>query len=620
MMPRWNRESQADKFWIRRCLFLGVLLIVPATLGAGVNTWTGGRPVETAEDAPALVAADPGSPDVVYGAFGPTLYRSNDGGRTWSLRRSFSEIRAVMVHPASPATIYVAADYLFKSTDAGDTWSATSIRYADSLAGSPTDASTVFAGGWSRIYKTTDAGATWSSVSYQGVIASLAIDPRNPSIAYAGAEGTDYWGWYPGSIGKTTDGGASWQKPSPDAPDSVVALAVDSVASSTVYLATGDLEPIDGSYVAPRVLRSEDGGASWTSAYEGLPSGRARSLAVDPRTSGMLYAGTEVGVYRTRDGGRSWTPFSQRLAGVPITSLAIADEGRRLHAGTSNGAYDLEIARGPLDVAVGSAGESRMLVWDEERLSLGTLGASGDWASTPPGDASATWTAVAIATAGDARTHLLWQNGDGRTALEIVGPAGRESATVFRRRSNWIATDLSVRSDGQTHILLSGADGRMRIARVDSSGATTDGPEYGPAPGWSAVAIADGPGGDTWALWRSTDGRAALSSHRELRMVSSYKYFAHLDWSAVDVAVAADGRPRLLRTSPGGLASVATVDGTGRLTAEQHFELPGFTPRRIAAGADGQARLLFDSSDGQGELLRLNADNTLRDRHSLPSE
>ena len=190
--------------------------------------------------------------------------------------------------------------------------------------------------------------------------------------------------------GKTTNSGVSWQKTSPESFDSVAAVAVDSVAGSTVYIATGEYIPGwgAGSGTAPEVLRSDDGGATWTSANMGLPSGGVRTLTTDPHISGTLYAGTQAGVYRSRDGGRSWTPFSQRLAGIPITSLAITDEGRRLHAGTSNGVYGLEIARGPMDVAAGPAGESRVLVWDADRLSLGTVDGSGQWTSTPPGSVS----------------------------------------------------------------------------------------------------------------------------------------------------------------------------------------------------------------------------------------
>ncbi len=610
---------------LRYVAAIGVLLAAPGILGAGANTWTGGRPSGARKGDPALVAADPGNPYVVYGAFGPRLYRSPDGGRSWNRIRSLDlvdPVQAVLVHPASPATIYVAAgDGVFKSSDAGETWSAVHLgRALNSLAGSPADASVVFAGGWNAIFKSTDAGATWASTEYAGVIASLVIDSRQPTVAFAAAVGYDYWGFTPGSLGKSMDGGTNWQSMGREALQSVRAVGVDAAAGSTLYVATGlyrwpwwQNEPDAFS----DVLRSDDGGASWTFARAGLPAVGILSLAVDPRVSGTLYAGTDAGVYRSHDGGRSWTPFSQRLAGVPITSLTIDDTGRRLHAGTSNGVYELEIARGPMDVASGPDGGSRILAWDGDRGAVGTLDASGHWTNTPPGDPSAFWTAIAVAEGAGGRVHVLWQNGDGRSALEILGPTGRQSATVFGRRPGWMPADLSVRADGQTNVLWTDADGRMLIARVSTSGAVADGPVYGPTGGWSAVAIADGPGGDAWVLWRAAHGRTGLSLHRDGAKVASYTYEAYLDWSAQDVAVAADGRPRLLRTSPGGLASVVTIDAAGRLTAGRRYELPGFTPRRIAAGADGSTRLLFGSDDGQGELLLLDSDNTLGARHAL---
>ena len=238
---RWRKGGHMIRKAFRYIAAVGVLVAAAGTLRADANTWTGGRPVETADGAPAIVAADPGSPDVVYGAFGPALYRSSDGGRTWRHLRSFHEVRALLVHPASPSTIYVAAEEVFKSTDAGETWSAMSVGgYVTSLAGSPTDVSTVYAGALDWIHKTTNAGATWSSVRYAGVIASLVIDSRDPTVSYAAAEGYAYWGDYPGSLGKTANGGVSWEKASPEAVDSVIAVAVDSGASSTVYIATGD--------------------------------------------------------------------------------------------------------------------------------------------------------------------------------------------------------------------------------------------------------------------------------------------------------------------------------------------------------------------------------------------
>ena len=80
-----------------------------------------------------IVAADPGDPYVVYGAFGNTLFRSGDGGMTWSWLRSFKDVRTLLVHPASPSTIYVGGadeDYfygLFRSTNAGESWTRTAL-------------------------------------------------------------------------------------------------------------------------------------------------------------------------------------------------------------------------------------------------------------------------------------------------------------------------------------------------------------------------------------------------------------------------------------------------------------------------------------------------------------
>jgi hypothetical protein len=604
--------------------FLALVLAIPASLRAGANTWTGGRPVATIEGEPTRIAADPSDPYVVYGAFGPRLYRSRDGGLTWSRLRSFETLRALLVHPASPSTIYVAAaevlddeyrDGVWKSTDAGETWSLTiESIYASVLAAGPMDASTVFAGSGASIYKTTDAGATWSGAnSLAGWIASLVIHPREPTIAYAGGEGYDYWGLQAGSVVQTTDGGDSWRGVTPNAIEGVSAVAIDSLDSSTVYIGTAPYLYSD-SQTQTDVMRSEDGGVTWTSAGAGIRGKTIEVLAVDPKVSGTLYAGTSAGLYRSRDAGRSWLPFGRQLAGT-ISSLSVIDEGRRLYAGTASGAYELDMVRGPLDVAAGAAGESRVLLWEGERLSIGTVDASGGWSSGAAGATSATWTAVAIAQGGGDRSHVLWQNGDGRSALEIVGPSGRQSAVVFASRADWIPSDLSVGADGRTHVLWTGADGRMFVAEVNASGAATDGPVYGPAPGWSAAAIADGPDGDSWVLWRAADGRWAVSIHRDGVMVSYYVYVAEADWSAEDLAVGADGRPRILRTRPDGAASVATIDGSGQQVSIQSHSLEGLRPRRIAAGADGRTRVLFSGADGHGELLLLDPDNTLHALH-----
>lgn len=614
---------------LRHLSILATLFVVPAILPAGANTWTGNSPTATGE-APTLVAADPGNPYVVYGALRGTLYRSRDGGRSWIELRAFYDIKAILVHPASPSTIYVAGydstlevnPYaIHKSTDAGETWTRVLDHvFVSVLAGSPTDASTVFAGESEKIYMTTDGGATWHTAGLSGVIGSLVINPREPAVAYAGGEGYDYWGITPGSLFKTTDGGVTWGDTAPEALESTTAMAVDPAAPSTVYAAVGPYKWSDSS-TPVNVLRSEDGGLSWVSAGKGLPGSTIRGLVTDPRVSGTLYAGTGAGVFRSRDGGRIWTPYGQQLAGMPIHSLAIDDDGRFLHAGTNRGIFDLEIASGPLDVAPGASGASRLLSWNAERLSVATLDSNGRWTSGPLGDPSAIWTAIAIATERDGGdgTHVLWQCGDGRSAIEIVGPTGRQSVKVFAAEPGWIASDLSVPADGATSVLWTSRDGRMRIARVDASGAATLGPEYGPAVGWSAIAIADGSDGQTRVLWRSIDGRASLSLHRQGAMLSSFQWPAHPSWTVEDIAMGADGRARLLRISPGRTAEVSVVEAGGALTSAAIYRSPGLTPRAIAAGADGLTRLLFSGAGGVGDLVVLGSDNALRARYAIPA-
>jgi photosystem II stability/assembly factor-like uncharacterized protein len=602
---------------------LSALLGVSAIASAGVNTWTGGNPTATAQTF-SLVSADPTDRAVVFGTFGEDLYRSRDGGHTWSRLRSFGRIQALLVHPASPSTIYVAGQDashesmgVFKSADGGQTWT---LALADSgvtvLAGSPADASTVFAGSYYAVYRTTDGGDTWTPTSVAGAISTLVLNPQNPSIVYAGAESDAGFGYYPGAFSRSDDGGSTFSDLTPESFGGARAAAVDPMQGSTVYLAT--MSSYYGVGV-PGVVRSEDSGVSFGPPGDGLPDD-VRSLVVNPRVSGTIYAGTGSGVYRSSDGGRSWTAFG--LAGIPIVSLFIDAQGLRLHAGTMQGIYTLEIASGPLDVAPGPAGESRLLTLDSDRSSVSTLDASGRWTAGSFENASATWTATAVATSftGDDRTHLLWQNGDGRSALEIVGATGRESVTIFAAEAGWMPADLSVRGDRKTSVLWTHADGRMRIATVDSSGDVSMGPEYGPAPGWSAVAIANG-FYDLWpnVLWRSADGRSSLSAHRENGEMLSFSVWpADPGWSVQDITGAIDGTVRLLRVATDGTAEVSLINADRTRSWIATYGSPGLTPRAIAAGMDGGTRLLFSGEIG-GDLLLLDAYNGLTARHAIPS-
>lgn len=154
---------------------------------------------------------------------------------------------------------------------------------------------------------------------YAEGVTSLAVNPSNPDVLYAGTTAGVY---------KSTDGGESWFLSSQGMPESLVqALAIAPSDPDTLYASIGVLPTVAG------VFRSTDGGETWTPASRGLPDPPPfcgcgsllpiSALAVDPANAQVVYAGTSEGVYKTRDGGRRWFPSSQGMGGAAVISLAI---------------------------------------------------------------------------------------------------------------------------------------------------------------------------------------------------------------------------------------------------------------------------------------------------------
>ncbi len=623
-----------------RCAFTllavtGILFLAPAHMRAGMNQWTGNTPGGVYPYGQATaVASDPSNPYVVYGVFPPDLYRSDDGGRTWTEVGSFSWVGPILVRPTQPPTLLVGAQMpgpdfssgVFKSVDGGLTWTKTAIpEAAEELTASPTGAVLYAAAGSGTAYRSEDGGDHWSSISRPNsklatAIEALVIDPKNDAIVYAGGEEFDraeyyYFNTVAPTFSKSVDGGATWTDFSAAVsanPTNVKAIAIDPENPATLYVG---LAAIPGG----SVLRSTDAGATWAPAVNGLPPGvNVFSLAIDPRSSKTLYAGTDRGVYRSGDGAASWSPFFQQVAGRPL-ALAPGAGGRFLHAATEFGVFDLEMSDGALDVASGAAGQSHVLFWDADRLSVRTLDQSGHWVSTPSIGPFPSWNATGIADGSDGLSRVLWQNGDGTVGLELVGAMGDLGAFLFAAQLRWTAIDVSVGFDGHSHLLWTSADGQMRITSVDASGATIEGPNYGPFSGWSAHAIADGPDGATWVLWQQTDGRVGISRHRVGTLEASFRWGASVGWSAEDIAVGKDGLPRLLWTNHDGRTAISTVDASGRLADRAIYTNPAQRARRIAASPDSMTRVLWTGTDGTGALWILNPDNSVESQFPTPS-
>lgn len=245
------------------------------------------------------------------------MYRSFDGGVTFtaSIRppgttSSNTAFNAPLVQDALPPhTLYYGSNRLHASTSAGDTW---------------TVASPVLAGG-----------------------SAPEISPGINVVTAIGARGSRVFvGYYSGDVFTSTapcDNASCWTNVGGDLPDAPITdIVIDPEDAATAYLA------LSGFHQTPHVVRTQNGGKTWTGASDGLPDGvPANALAIE--LDGTLWVGLDSGpdpdranVYKSTDGGATWLPRADSLPNGPVHDLAIDDMRGRLYVGLhGRGAYVL---------------------------------------------------------------------------------------------------------------------------------------------------------------------------------------------------------------------------------------------------------------------------------------
>jgi photosystem II stability/assembly factor-like uncharacterized protein len=286
-------------------------------------------------------------PDLFYmGAVDGGVWRSTDYGVTWKnisdkWPSASDSIGAIAVAPSNPNVIYagtgesdirgdmITGDGVYKSSDAGKTWSYAGLRETHTtmdLLVDPRDANTVyvasmghlFAPGPDRgVFKSTDGGKSWRKVLFvddkTGVV-DLAMDPKNSAVLYAAAWEAYRKPWHlesggPGSgLYKSTDAAAHWTNITrhPGFPTGVIGKIGVAVAPSNPNILYASVQAKEGG-----IFRSDDGGGSWR-RVNGNMQLRQRAfyymaVFVDPKDPDTIYVPQVSGLFVSHDAGKTFT-------------------------------------------------------------------------------------------------------------------------------------------------------------------------------------------------------------------------------------------------------------------------------------------------------------------------
>jgi photosystem II stability/assembly factor-like uncharacterized protein len=289
----------------------------------------------------------PSQPNVFYfGMVNGGVWKTDDYGRTWVPifdDQPTASIGAVTVSLSEPNTIYVGSgeglhrpdlsvgDGVYKSTDAGQTWTHLGLRDGQQIpqiAIDPKDPNKLLVAVAGHpygpnaergIFRSTDGGQTFTKVLYKDENtggADVAFDPTNGNIAYAtlweareGPWENGSWNGTNGGIFKSIDGGATWQPLTKGLPPGIVQANISICASNPNRLYSSV-----ATKTAVAIYRSDDAGQSWTQATtDPRPAGRIGGgdlsvPRVDPKNPDTVYVTSTV-TWKSTDAGKTWTSF-----------------------------------------------------------------------------------------------------------------------------------------------------------------------------------------------------------------------------------------------------------------------------------------------------------------------
>ena len=227
------------------------------------------------------------------------------GAGAAELKHRFQWTAPILISPHDPKVLYHGGEAVFKTSDGGMNWTA--------ISGDLTrnDKSKQQSSGGPITQDNT-------SVEYYDTVFALAESPIETGLIWAGTDD--------GLVHVTRDGGQHWSNiTSKEFGDWSLVSVIEASPhdAGTAYVAI-DRHKLDD--YRPHIFKTSDYGKSWTQITSGLPdNGYAHAVREDPKRKGMLFAGTENGVYVSFDDGAHWQSLRLNLPTTPIHDLTVKD-------------------------------------------------------------------------------------------------------------------------------------------------------------------------------------------------------------------------------------------------------------------------------------------------------
>ncbi|MEO7499661.1 MAG: hypothetical protein ABIX11_08730, partial [Casimicrobiaceae bacterium] len=282
------------------------------------------------------IAFDPVDANVCYMATDGGMYKSTNAGATWTLVSNAliaTQLYSIGVSQAGAFKLGGGTqDQGIVATEGPNAWRDTGAgNEGGFFVVDPNSSANIYTTPWSNnLRRSRDGGFTWTDIrngmtevvagvpSAPATVTHLAVKPgdSNLLIAVGVITATGYWS---ARVFRSTDQGDNWASVAPlDATGLRVAFAPSSAAR--VFVATA----------AGRVLRSTDGGATWTDCTGVLPSDQlpnmpVNSLVVDQNNPDVVYVATDVGLFRTQDAGASWHAYNDGFLNFDVPRIIVTE-------------------------------------------------------------------------------------------------------------------------------------------------------------------------------------------------------------------------------------------------------------------------------------------------------